>query len=136
MQLAFLSGMKKRKERILVADDDEKIRYGVTRYLRMEGYSVESADDGMEALDKITGARKSDNPYHLLICDLNMPHLRGEELLRKLKEQGVHLPVVIISGSDEYDADRNSRFIRKPFDPKLLIDSVTVLLDTELHKTV
>lgn len=135
-QLAFSGGMKKRKERILIADDDEKIRFGIIRYLRLEGYSVESADDGMEAFDKIAGARKSNNPYDLLICDLNMPRLRGEELMRKLKEQGVHLPVLIVSGSDDYETDANSRFIRKPFDPKQLMESVTVLLGKELHKTV
>lgn len=126
--------MKNREQRILIADDDEKIRFGITRYLHLEGYSVESADDGVEAFEKIASARKRGTPYHLLICDLNMPRLRGEGLVQKLEEAGYRMPIIIVSGSDDYEVGGNSLFIRKPFDPKLLVESVKILLGIKQHE--
>jgi DNA-binding NtrC family response regulator len=67
--------------RVLVADDEESQRTALAGMIRVWGYTVETAVDGQDALEKL-----GHFPAHVLITDLNMPRLNGEELLRQLKE--------------------------------------------------
>ena len=65
--------------RILVVDDEKNIRAGLAKALEMDGYLVSQAEDGQEALKTML---KED--VDLIIADLRMPKLSGEELLRKV----------------------------------------------------
>ena len=81
--------------KILIVDDDTKLLAFVARQLRAEGYTVESAMDGQECLDK--AAEWSPN---LIVLDLSMPVMDGIEALARLREwyEG---PIIILSATDE-----------------------------------
>ena len=87
-----------RQRRILVADDDEGSLALLTAWLQKEGYSVISAVDGEEALERA----EAENP-DLIFLDIMMPRLDGYSLLLRLKgnDRTQRIPVFIISGQSE-----------------------------------
>jgi len=78
---------------ILVADDEKNIREGLREALALDGYEVLTAADGQEAMEAITRG-----DVDLLITDLKMPRLSGEELLKSVTGQFPTLPVIILTG--------------------------------------
>ena len=68
--------------RILVTDDEPSMRQGLADNLEFEGYKVDMAANGMEALDLL-----SKEPYDLLILDVMMPELSGFDVCKKLRQQ-------------------------------------------------
>ncbi len=78
---------------ILVADDEKNIREGLREALALDGYEVATAADGKEALEAVTRG-----DVDLLITDLKMPRLSGEELLKKVTAQFPTMPVIILTG--------------------------------------
>ena len=85
--------MTKTNEKILVADDEESIVVGLTALLEEEGYVVDSAMDGQQAMDKLKNGE-----YALLLADLKMPGLTGLQILKKIKKAGIKTEVIIITG--------------------------------------
>ena len=81
------------KFRILVAEDEKNIREGLTDALELDGHEVTSAADGSEALKRF---HKGD--IDLVITDLRMPGLSGEELLEKILAESPGTPVIILTG--------------------------------------
>ena len=81
------------KFNILVADDEVNIRRGLSMGLADEGYNVYEAGDGLEAL-KIIGSKEVD----LVITDLKMPGMSGEELLKNITANYKNIPVIILTG--------------------------------------
>jgi len=69
--------------RVLVVDDEESQRTALATMIALWGYSVETAADGQEALEKLASF-----PAHVIVTDLMMPRMNGQELLRRLKDQG------------------------------------------------
>ena len=86
--------MKRRS--ILVVDDDEDVRNMLCVLLSAEGYSAAGAADGLDALDRLRGGE----PPSMLVVDLMMPRMGGEELLREMNRESAlaSIPVVIMSG--------------------------------------
>jgi signal transduction histidine kinase len=78
---------------LLIAEDDTFTRTSMTAYLKAEGFAVEKAANGVEALE-IARNLKVD----LVVTDLNMPEMDGMELLRILSEEFPEIPVIIVSG--------------------------------------
>lgn len=85
------------KKQILVVDDNPDAREMLSFILTGEGFSVITAEDGLEALDLIKDAQPD-----LIITDIDMPNLDGIELTKKLREQfqSTSLPIVIVSALD------------------------------------
>ena len=81
------------KFRILIAEDEKNIREGLADALEMDGHEVTTAADGKEALKRF---QKGD--IDLVITDLRMPGLSGEELLEKILAESPGLPVIILTG--------------------------------------
>lgn len=81
--------------RILVVDDDRAVRESLRRSLSFNGYSVELAHDGVEALDMIA----SDRP-DALVLDVMMPRLDGLEVCRQLRGTGDDLPILVLTARD------------------------------------
>lgn len=79
-------------ERILVVDDEEIIRESIAMILEKEGYKVEKAENGGVAFDKI-----SNTSYDLVITDIEMPVMRGVELLEKVTQRSPQTFVIIIT---------------------------------------
>jgi CheY-like chemotaxis protein len=101
--------------RIVVAEDDASVQSVFSQALSRAGFSVETASDGKEALEKVLSSNTS-----LLITDKNMPLLNGEELFYTLKEKKPNLPVVMVTGTG-YDESAEqmmhsglSSYVEKP----------------------
>ena len=80
-------------ERILVVDDDEGVRDALKMTLEYEGYECLFARSGREGLD-LLGAESVD----LVLLDVKMPGMDGLEVLRRMRERGDAVPVIVISG--------------------------------------
>ena len=78
---------------VLVVDDEKNIRAGLSHALELDGYDTVLAADGQEALDIMT-----ESEVDLVIADLKMPRVSGQELLRRLVEQYPSVPVIILTG--------------------------------------
>ena len=87
------------KARVLVVDDEASARDALSKLLTQEGYSVETAEDGVAALAQFTDA-----PADVVVTDLNMPKMDGVELLKKLREQDADIPVILCTASDQVSA--------------------------------
>ncbi len=82
--------------RILIAEDEALIALSLADSLEAEGHRVALAFDGAEALAE---AQRMGGALDLLVTDLNMPGLTGEELIRALRAERPGLPVVVVTGS-------------------------------------
>ncbi|WP_321491610.1 sigma-54 dependent transcriptional regulator [uncultured Desulfobacter sp.] len=115
---------------ILIADDEERMRHLLALMLERNGYQVDQAGDGAEALESL---RK--NQYDLLISDIKMPKMDGMSLLRALKVENIYLPVVFITAFATVDASVEamkagaSDYITKPFEEERIIMTVGRCLD-------
>ena len=103
--------------RILVADDEESMRWVLSKALKRKGFSVDLAVDGRQALSMI-----QDNGYDLAIFDIKMPGISGLDLLDKIREQKKELLVVIMTAEasmkNAVEAMKRGAYdyITKPFD--------------------
>lgn len=88
------------KKRIMLVDDEEAIQLLYREEFEEEGYVVESARNGEEALAKFRV-----HPPDLVILDINMPGMNGIEVLRQMKEMRAELPVILSSAYQEYKQD-------------------------------
>ena len=118
--------------RILVVDDDNDWRSAHAALLRAEGYEVEMARDGEQALVMLAFS-----PFDLLVTDWKMPRLDGASLIHWLRATESTLPVVMITGSDaasELPAsilDEVITVLPKPAPPGRLVALVKSLLPIE-----
>lgn len=83
----------KHKEKILIVDDDENILFAFLEVFKKDGYSAVVAHDGEEGL-KLAGSDDVD----LIFMDITLPKITGLEVLKKLKEKGINIPTIIITG--------------------------------------
>ena len=103
--------------KVLVIDDERAIRYSLKEILEMEGYQVETAENGEEGLQK---AQKE--KYDAIFCDIKMPVMDGTEMLSKVVEEGIETPVIMVSGHADIttavDCIKKGAFdfIEKPLD--------------------
>jgi two-component system response regulator MprA len=117
--------------RILVVDDDAAVREALRRALQLEGYEIELAADGAEALDRL----KLDSAEpDALVLDVSMPRLDGLEVCRRLRRGGSRVPVLMLTARDEV-ADRVAGldagaddYVVKPFALEELLARLRALL--------
>jgi two-component system response regulator MprA len=81
--------------RILVVDDDRAVRESLRRSLQFNGYQVEVATDGQQALDTIVGSRPD-----AMVLDVMMPRLDGLQVCRQLRSTGDDLPILVLTARD------------------------------------
>jgi len=120
--------------RVLVVDDDEVIRRLIAVNLQLEGFEVETAVDGQDCLEKVTGIGPD-----VITLDVMMPRLDGWETAVQLRRSPdtAHIKVVLISArAQEDDKDRGARvgadaYLTKPFDPNEMIRVVRELAGRE-----
>lgn len=106
---------------ILIAEDSASVRKFITIALKIEGYKIITAVDGMDALEKLP-----EDGIDLLITDLDMPNIDGLKLIRTFREDPkyIDLPIIILSSLSK-DEDINSgmeagadSYLIKPFNKK------------------
>ena len=116
---------------VLVVDDEDEMRSVVVLALGRAGFQTLEARDGREALDLFQQHR---DQIRLIIMDLTMPTMDGEEACRELKRTGASVPVVLCSGFHETEALRRfdglglAGFLQKPFGLGPLVELVQKLL--------
>ena len=128
------------KKRILIADDEPHIRFAARLALRRRGYLVEEAGSGREAFVKLREARENGVSFDLLITDVQMSPSGGVELLDRLTEEGIRLPVLVISGYldgrlfDELLKRRILDYLEKPLSLDDLVGRVEHILQSGEHR--
>jgi two-component system response regulator MprA len=115
--------------RILVADDDRAVRDSLRRSLAFNGYQVELASDGQQALDAIAGQRPD-----ALVLDVMMPRVDGLEVCRRLRNAGDDMPVLVLTAREAVsdrvaglDAGADD-YLAKPFALEELLARLRALL--------
>lgn len=120
---------RKRQRRVLVVDDHEMLRGGVSLALSAAGYRVDSAADGLAALACVSRSRPD-----VVVLDLRMPVLDGYATLARLRADPATagIPVVIATGADDQRsrslAEGAAGFITKPIDALQLLREVSLAL--------
>lgn len=115
--------------RILVAEDEKDLNRLLSTRLKAEHYSVDSCFDGQEALDYLAGA-----PYDAVILDIMMPILDGLSVLKKLRQRGSQVPVLLLTAKDSVEdrvcglAAGANDYLVKPFAFEELLARIRVLL--------
>jgi signal transduction histidine kinase/ActR/RegA family two-component response regulator len=114
-------------ETILVVEDEDEVRSLASEFLRMSGYHVLTAKDGMEALEV---SERLGGSIQLLLTDVVMPKMHGPELAQKLKTDFPRLKVVYMSGYLEQDACsgeilEKAIVLQKPFSRDTLIRQIS-----------
>jgi len=120
--------------RILVVDDDRAVRESLRRSLQFNGYQVETAGDGMQALESVTATRPD-----AMVLDVMMPRLDGLEVCRRLRSTGDDLPILVLTARDAV-SDRVSGldagaddYLPKPFALEELLARLRALLRRAAH---
>ena len=114
------------KNRILLVDDEETLRYVLRETLISEGYSVDVAKNGFQALERFKS-----KPYDLLITDIKMHGMDGLQLIREIKKNGLDLKIIIITAYGSLEMVKEAtrlgvtELISKPFKIKEIKGIIT-----------
>ena len=117
------------KTKILIADDEERMRKLIRDFLVKSGYLVMEAGDGEEAYDTFM----SNNDIDLIIMDVMMPKMNGYETSAEIRKVS-KVPILMLTAkSEEKDELRGfevgvDEFVTKPFNPKILVARVEAIL--------
>ena len=117
---------------ILLVDDDVISRTLAKSLLSKAGFRISEATDGKAGLERIRG----EHDFSLVVLDLDMPRMRGDEVLRTLRREKatVGMPVIILTGSDHEDTETElmeagaDDYIRKPIDPPRFVARIKATL--------
>ncbi len=114
---------------VLVVDDESEVRGFERRVLEGIGYGVLEATNGADAIDRMAGAARVD----LLVADLQMPEVCGDEMVRRIRLARPDMPVLYVTGHidglmDERSLREGEAFLEKPFTVAGLREAVSLLL--------
>jgi len=118
------------KESILIVDDDVSVRKTLSSILSAEGYVVEAVDNGKEALKAV-----EKQLFDVVLIDIELPDIKGVDLLSKLKQKQPRMVRIIITGFPSMDNAINAvnegadGYVLKPFDPEQLLKTIRKHLD-------
>ncbi|MEE8606164.1 MAG: response regulator, partial [Nitrospiraceae bacterium] len=123
------AGTRKRSSglpRVLVVDDEEVIAEELAEYLQLKGYDVATAGSGLEALE----VHRS-RPADVVITDLFMPEMNGNELIRRLRRTDPDLPIMVMTGHTTFGDEKEtitegaSLVLKKPISLRELSDTLS-----------
>jgi len=115
--------------RLLIVEDEQKLRESLQERLRKEGFVVDSAKDGEEGLYFAT-----EYPIDLAIVDLGLPGISGMDLIRRAREQGASMPILILTARDRWQDKVEGLqagaddYVVKPFSIEEVLARVQALL--------
>ena len=114
---------------VLVVDDVDTNRRLIEILMRGEGYDVAIAGTGREALERVADRRPD-----VIILDLALPDMHGSALIARLRELGVEIPVLVVSGDTTPPARwaslQAAEYLTKPYDVDSLVQAVAKLLES------
>lgn len=115
--------------RVLIVDDDPELRRFLSQELKVEGYNVEEADNGQNALSHIR-----DQEFELVILDWTLPDFSGVEVCRRMRSSGITAPVLMLTARDDVrervealDSGADD-YVTKPFSIEELLARVRALI--------
>lgn len=117
------------KIKILVVDDESRMRKLVSDFLTRKGYIVIEAGDGEEALDRFY----ADKDISLVILDVMMPKMNGWDVCREIRKNS-KVPIIMLTAKSDESSELNGfecgadEYIAKPFSPKILTARVDALI--------
>jgi CheY-like chemotaxis protein len=128
-----MSDIRNKKLRILVTEDEAINRMYITTILQRNGWKIDEAADGVEALEHI-----SSNDYDIVLMDISMPKMNGLDAtmeIRKNETDGSHLPVIALT-AHAFPSDRK-KFLEagmddvvvKPLNEETLINAISKFID-------
>jgi len=115
---------------MLVVEDDTEILTGLEEFFELEGYEVETATDGVAALEKM----KTMEPCDVVLLDVMLPEKDGFEVLEAAQEMGFHAPILVITARGEQEAKLKGfglgadDYVTKPFSVEELAARVKAIL--------
>lgn len=123
------------KKKILIIEDEKMVNYFLETRLKKEGFSVEIALNGQEALHKVYN-----KGYDLILTDMMIPNISGLELIMRIKksELNSNVPILVLSGLSSADlivdvlAIGVNDYITKPFSIKVLMAKINQLLGSNI----
>ncbi|AKU94369.1 diguanylate cyclase/phosphodiesterase (GGDEF & EAL domains) with PAS/PAC sensor(s) [Labilithrix luteola] len=104
------------KPRLLLVEDDDALRRSLVRILRRE-YAIDEAADGQQAVEKLTN-----RTFDVVLSDINLPHASGVDLLRKVRDYDLDVPVILMTGQPSIETAIQAvdlgafTYLRKPFE--------------------
>ena len=120
--------MRNPSKKILIAEDESRMRKVVREYLKKAGFEVIEAEDGKKALEKV----EKESP-DMLVLDLMLPKLSGEEVCQKLRQHS-DIPILMLTAKSRVEERINGLgigaddYLLKPFNPRELIARVKAIL--------
>lgn len=117
------------RRRVLLVDDDSNVLSALAVLLEKQGFVVETAIDGIQALSKVRELAPD-----ILIVDVEMPKLNGPDLVRRIREDHAALPVILMTGHDDHvvepaRSELRASYISKPLEIDDLVSTIHRLLD-------
>ena len=113
-------------KKILIVDDESEVRDVLSVFLERKGFETRKCEDGEAAL-AVLG---EDKAFDLVILDNRMPGMKGTELISRMRDEGLVIPVILLTGSvgSEEQAAGADMLIRKPVDLCELVASMNSIL--------
>ncbi|MEM9665174.1 MAG: response regulator transcription factor, partial [Bacteroidota bacterium] len=121
--------------RMLIVEDDPDVRAGLEDFFEMQGYAIDSAHDGAEALSKLD---QNAADYDIVLLDVMLPKVDGFEVLRTTQENGLEAPVLLLTARGEQESVLQGfglgadDYVTKPFSAEELAARVRAIL----HRTL
>lgn len=122
--------------KILIADDDEVVRFALEDILKEAGHEIDFAQDGVETLNQT-----KKNLYDLVLLDIEMPKISGYEVLKEIRANFPEMPVIFVSGkgvakkvSRSIVQDKLTAFIEKPFVSKQVLEIINKTIQLSSKK--
>ncbi len=84
--------------KILIVEDEHKIANSIKKGLEQEGYTADVAYDGVEGYDLAAS-----EPYDIIILDLMLPGIDGIEIIKKLRQENIHIPILILTAKSQLE---------------------------------
>lgn len=122
------------QKQVLIVDDEYNTRFSIDFTLSNVGFLTEQACNGTEALAKLREKAATSTPFHLVIADIQMPDMNGIELIDAMHQNGITVPVVVITGFGDKQTlvelvrRRCDYYLDKPFAPQDLLTAVETVL--------
>jgi two-component system cell cycle sensor histidine kinase/response regulator CckA len=111
--------------RLLLVDDEPALLELLKTYLERLGYQVDGRGDAQEAISLL---ERDPQGYALVLTDLTLPGISGEEMITRMRTLSPGLPAIVSSGYPYEPRGKKIVFLQKPYVPKMLADTIEKLL--------
>tara|TARA_R110002111_G_scaffold247140_5_gene310246 strand:+ start:56198 stop:58675 length:2478 start_codon:yes stop_codon:yes gene_type:complete len=116
--------------RVLVVDDRRDVRHISQHFLEKAGASVATAEDGQQGVDAALAAQAAGEPFHVILMDMQMPHVDGLQAIAQLRSAGLELPIIALT-ADAMKGDRDrclnggcDDYLSKPINHAIMVEMV------------